>query len=106
VNGVKTHADTSGRTGRHVDGWAVPDPATIYPAVCHFRIIVDNDFHDEAGLQQVLAHCEIVAPLAPGRASAGGRYRSLQASVRVADRAALVHLHEGLRAVQGVRMVL
>jgi putative lipoic acid-binding regulatory protein len=102
---MQTHSDTSGTTGVHVDGWAVPDPAAIYPAECHFRIIVAGDETDER-VRQVLAASELASPLSSGRLSAGGRYRSLQVSVRVKDRAELVRLHEGLRAVEGVRMVL
>ena len=103
---MKTHADTSGTTGPHVDGWAVPDPAMIYPADCHFRIIVAGDFRADAQLQQVLAACAITSALAPGGVSKGGRFRSLQVTVRVKDRAELVRLDRELRAVEGVRMVL
>ena len=103
---MKTHADTSGTTGAHVDGWAVPDPATIYPAECHFRIIVVGNFDADAKLQQALAACEITSKLGPGGVSAGGKFRSLQVTVRVKDRAELVRLDRELRAVEGVRMVL
>ena len=106
MTAVKTHTDTSGTTGPHVDGWAVPDPAMIYPAACHFRIIVAGDFGAEARLRQVLATSEVTSALAPGSISSGGKFRSLQVTVRVKDRAELVRLHEGLRSVEGVRMVL
>ena len=108
INGdaMETHTDTSGTTGPHVDGWAVPDPATIYPAECHFRIIVAGNFGADAQLQQVLAASEITLALAPGGVSKGGRFRSLQVTVRVKDRAELVRLDRELRAVEGVRMVL
>lgn len=89
-----------------MDGWAVSDPAVIYPAACHFRIIVGCDFTGEAQLQQVLAASEIVSPLAPGKNSQGGKYRSLQVSVTVKDRAEMVRLDRDLRAVTGVRMIL
>ena len=103
---METHTDTSGTTGKHVDGWAVPDPSTIYPAECHFRIIVKGDFSADAQLRQVLAASEITSALAPGNASAGGKFRSLQVTVRVKDRAELVRLDQELRAVDGVRMVV
>ena len=103
---MQTHSDTSGTTGPHVDGWAVPDPAMIYPAECHFRIIVVSDFAADAQLRQVLEACEITAALAPGSVSTGGKFRSLQVAVRVKDRAELVRLDRELRAVAGVRMVL
>lgn len=103
---MKTHADTSGRTGPHIDGWAVPDPATIYPAECHFRIIVDSQFCADAKLQQVLTTCDITSALAPASVSKTGKFRSLQVSIRVKDRAELVRLDREIRAVEGVRMVL
>lgn len=103
---VQTHSDNSGTTGAHVDGWAVSDPAVLYPAACHFRIIVTGDFVADEQLRQVLATSEIVAPLAPGKQSQGGKYRSLQVTVRVKDRAEMVRLDHDLRAVAGVRMVL
>ena len=78
----------------------------IYPAECHFRIIVAGDFSAEGPLQQVLAASEITSALAPGNASTGGKFRSLQVTVRVKDRAELVRLDRELRAVAGVRMVL
>ena len=106
VAGVKTHTDTSGTTGPHVDGWAVPDPAMLYPAECHFRIIVTGDFGADAQLRQVLDASETTSALAPGGVSRGGKFRSLQVTVRVKNRAELVRLHDGLRAVEGVRMVL
>lgn len=103
---MKTHTDTSGTTGAHVDGWAVPDPAMIYPAECHFRIIVAGNFSAEEQLRQVLAASEVTAALAPANASTGGKFRSLQVTVRIKDRAELVRLDRDLRAVAGVRMVL
>ena len=89
-----------------MDGWAVPDPAMIYPADCHFRIIVTGEFTSDDQLQQVLAASVITSPLAPGKHSQGGKYRSLQVTVRVKDRAEMVRLDRDLRAVAGVRMVL
>ena len=106
VAAVNTHTDNSGTTGAHVDGWAVPDPAMIYPAECPFRIIVAGDFGAEDKLSQVLAASEITTALVPGNASAGGKFRSLQVTVRVKNRAELVRLDQELRAVPGVRMVL
>ena len=103
---MKTHSDTSGKTGAHVDGWAVADPAMIYPAECHFRIIVAGDFTADHELQQVLSASEVTSILAPASASKGGKFRSLQVSVRVKDRAELVRLDGALRAVAGVKMVL
>ena len=103
---MQTHTDNSGTTGHHTDGWAVPDPAMIYPAECHFRIIVTADFSTDAQLLQVLEACEITAPLAPGNVSKGGTFRSLQVTVRLKSRAELVRLDGEMRAVAGVRMVL
>jgi len=84
----------------------VPDPATIYPADCHFRIIVAGDFSTDEQLRLALAACEITSALTPGGVSKGGKFRSLQVTVRVKDRAELVRLDRELRAVAGVRMVL
>ncbi len=103
---MKTHTDTSGTTGPHVDGWAVADPTTIYPAELHFRIIVAGDFSADEQLQQLLAACDVTSKLTSGNASKGGKFRSLQVSVRVKDRAEGVRLDRDIRAVDGVRMVL
>ncbi len=92
--------------GSHADGWGTHDPAAIYPAECHFRVIVAGDFAAEAELRQALAASEVTSPLASARHSAGGRFHSLQVTVRVKDRAELVRLDRDLRAVAGVRMVL
>ncbi len=82
------------------------DPTSIYPAECHFRIIVAGDFQGEAQLQQVLATAEVTAALQPGKASSAGKFRSWQVSARIRDRAEMVRLDRELRAVAGVRMVL
>lgn len=87
-------------------GWAVEDPATLYPAECHFRIIVEKGFADEARLNEILSSSEVTAPLSPGSTSSGGRFRSLQVAVRLKDRAEGVRLDEALRGVAGVRLVL
>ena len=87
-------------------GWAVEDQATLYPAECHFRIIVEKDFANEARLREILSASEVTAPLAPGSTSSGGRFRSLQVAVRLKDRAEGVRLDEALRGVAGVRLVL
>ncbi len=78
----------------------------IYPAACHFRIIVTGDFSAEDQLRQALAASEIISALAPGGVSKEGKYRSLQVTVRIKERAELVRLDRDLRAVAGVRMVL
>ena len=106
VASVNTHTDNSGTTGPHTEGWAVPDPTTIYPAECHFRIIALGDAPVEPLLLQVLQGSEITAPLTGGRNSTSGKFRTLQVSVRIKDRAELVRLDRELRAVDGVRMVL
>jgi putative lipoic acid-binding regulatory protein len=88
------------------DGWAAADPASLYPAVCHFRIIVTAEFPGAEALQPVLAQSEVTAALQPGKVSGGGKFCSWQVSVRVHDRAEMVRLDRELRAVTGVRMVL
>ncbi len=103
---MKTNGETSASSGASAEGWAAVDPSSIYPAECHFRIIVVGDFQGEAQLQQVLARSEVTAALQPGKASSGGKFRSWQVSVRVQDREELVRLDRELRAVDGVRMVL
>ena len=107
MDGVKTGKDQNAPgTGAHAEGWGTHDPATLYPADCHFRVIVAGDFAAEAELRQALAASEVITPLAHARHSAGGKFRSLEVSVRVKDRAELVRLDRDLRAVAGVRMVL
>lgn len=87
-------------------GWTDRDPATIYPAEHHFRIVVAEPFAGDDALRQVLAGYAVSAPLAAGGISRQGRYRTLAVSVRVASREELVQLDQALRAVPGVRMLL
>ena len=92
--------------GAEGGGWAAVDPSTIYPAEHHFRIIVGQDFACEPALRQVLARYTVTSPLADASQSRNGRFRSLQASVRVDGREELVRLDRELRAVEGVRLIL
>jgi len=87
-------------------GWTDRDPATIYPAEHHFRIVVAEPFAGEEALRQVLAGYAVTAPLAAGGTSRQGRYRTLSVSVRVGGREELVQLDRALRAVTGVRLLL
>ena len=93
-------------SGTAADGWSQADPATLYPAECHFRIIVTETFAGEAALQAVLAGYTVTAPLAASRASQQGRFRSFGVSVRVGGREELVRLDGALRAVEGVKLLL
>ena len=87
-------------------GWSSADPATLYPAVVHFRIIVEAGFAGEAALHGVLAGYDVTAPLAASRSSQQGRFRAFGVSVRVGGREELVRLDQALRAVEGVRLLL
>lgn len=82
------------------------DEARIYPAEHHFRIIVLSGSDAFTAIEALLAGYAVTAPLCHGQASRGERYRSLQVSVRLADRAEHRRLDGALRAVAGVRMLL
>ena len=82
------------------------DEALIYPAEHHFRIIILSGSTAFADIEALLAGYTVTAPLCHGQASRGERYRSLQVSVRLADRAEHRRLDGALRAVDGVRLLL
>ena len=87
-------------------GWSRADPATLYPADVHFRIIVEAGFSGEGALRGVLSGYDVTVPLAASRASQQGRFRAFGVSVRVGGREELVRLDQALRAVEGVRLLL
>lgn len=81
--------------------------AECYPAVHHFRIILQADATAAAAaLEAVLADYAVTAPLQAAHRSAGGRYRSMQVSVRLAGREEHERLDASLRVVPGVRVLL
>lgn len=86
--------------------WAEVDPATIYPAVYHFRVIVGRQPEVEVELRRVLEAYDVTSPLAEAAQSRTGRYRSLQVAVRVVSRDELVRVDGAMRAVAGVRLIL
>jgi len=81
-------------------------PQELYPAEFHFRILVEGNFVGEDALKRVLAGHAVTAPLSHAAHSKTGRFRSLQVSVRIQDRAELDKLDAALRAVDGVKLLL
>lgn len=85
---------------------ASPAPTDPYPAVHHFRVIVTAAAACDHVLAALLQSYDVTAPLLPGSVSSGGRYRSLQVSVRLKSRDEHVRLDHDLRNVEGVRILL
>ncbi len=82
------------------------DEAAVYPATHHFRIIVAADSQAPQAIAALLADFTVVSPLQAGRASAGGRYQSLQVAVHLDSRVDHLRLDQSLRAIEGVRILL
>ena len=79
---------------------------SLYPAVLHFRIIVEEQACEEAKLSAAVAGYCVKAPLAAARQSSGGRYQDYSLSVLLASRDEQAALVEGIKKVPGVRLVL
>ena len=82
------------------------DEAKIYPAEFHFRIIVEPGAAIFEAVSAELSPCEITQPLRRGRQSRGGRYLTLQVSLRLHSRQEHQELDLRLRATEGVRLLL
>ncbi len=88
------------------------DPSLPYPAVYHLRVIGVAGAFDRAAVERIVANAGNVieglgaGTVETGRLSAEGKYQSLQVSVVFESRAAHEALHEALRSVSGVKMVL
>ncbi len=77
-----------------------------YPAIFHFRVIVEASACAEKGLAEVLTVYRVVEPLAASRASSHGRYHAYSVSVELQRPDDLRALDAALKRVPGVRMVL
>ncbi len=82
------------------------DEAAVYPATHHFRIIVAAGSQAPQAIATLLEDFAVASPLQAGRASAGGRYQSLQVAVHLDCRADHLRLDQSLRAIAGVRILL
>ncbi|MGI6494632.1 MAG: DUF493 domain-containing protein [Kiritimatiellia bacterium] len=85
------------------DGTSHPE---LYPSLHHFRIIVDAANVPWEALQAALASREVTSPPAAGNLSSGGRYRTLQLSLIAHSRKELDQIHDELRCIPGVKMLL
>ena len=86
---------------------AAPAPQEVaYPAVFHYRIIAERGAFELPALAAALAVYNVVSPLAPSRASSGGRYDAYSVSVEIRDPAQLHAFDASVKRVAGVRMVL
>jgi putative lipoic acid-binding regulatory protein len=77
-----------------------------YPAVFHFRVVVEPGALALDELAVVLAGRKVTEPLAASRASAGGRYLAYSVSVEIQSREELDAFDAAVKQVSGVRMVL
>jgi len=78
-----------------------------FPVDWCFRIIVESSSETaEAALHAVFHDYGLSPELRPGKSSAGGRYRTLEAQVSIANREIWEKLPVSLHAVSGVKMVL
>ena len=82
------------------------DEERIYPAEYHFRIIADPAEHVPRAIGAILNDYDIVEPLRRGHLSRGGRYQTLQVTVRLRNRAEHHALDLRLRKSEGVRLLL
>ena len=82
------------------------DEAEVYPATHHFRIIIAAGSAARGAIEALLADFTVASPLEEGRASAGGRYQSLQVAVHLPCRADHLRLDQALRMIEGVRILL
>ena len=77
-----------------------------YPAIFHFRVIVEPGAFNRTELDAALAAYKVTAPLAVSRASSAGRYQAYSVSVEIQSQEALHVFDAALKQVPGVRMVL
>ena len=83
------------------------EPELKFPVRCALRIIFEGDEAPVlAAAQMILARYRMPEVWEPGRASSGGKYRTLGATVTMPDRATLEALPKELAEIPGVRMVL
>lgn len=85
---------------------AQQEQAVAYPAVFHFRIIMDAAAADAAALSVLLADYRVTVPLEASRASSAGRYQAFSVSVEIQTQAELHTFDAAVKRVPGVRMVL
>ncbi len=78
-----------------------------FPVEWTFRIIAEASAKAaDMELSQVFHKFNMAPELKEGKASAGGKYRTVQASVVIPDRMVFDALPEALSKISGVRMVL
>lgn len=102
---------TDHRSSRNVPA-SEPDPAAApaieFPTDWEFRIILEHDraaAAREACLALLLEH-DPAAELTDGGASSGGKYLALRGKAVVFDRDDLNSLSDGLRRIDGVKMLI
>lgn len=78
----------------------------VYPAIFHFRIIVDTAAQAEQALLDALKSFQVVDPLVPARASSAGHYTAFAVSITMQSRAEMETFDTIIKKVPGVRMVL
>lgn len=85
----------------------VQSQEVAYPALFHFRVIVEASVAEvPAALRVALAAYTVAAPLTASRASSGGRYQAYSVSVEIRSRDELHAFDAAIKAVPGVRMLL
>lgn len=82
------------------------DESKVYPAVHHFKVIVDSAAFQEAALHTELANHDVRKPLARGRASSGGKYTTYEVSIHFVDRASHHRFDAAVKAIAGVKILL
>ena len=78
----------------------------VYPAVFHFRVIVEPDSFDKKSLDEVLLAYEVVQTLALSRASSSGRFQAYGVSLKLKSFEELESASARMKVVPGVRMLL
>lgn len=84
----------------------VVEQEVAYPAVFHFRIIVEVGAAAESVLEVAVAAYKITQPLTSSQASAAGRYQAYSVSVEMQSRDELYAFDAAVKSVPGVRMLL
>ncbi len=84
----------------------VAEQEVAYPAVFHFRIIVEVGAAAENVLNGALAAYKITQPLTSAQASGAGRYQAYSVSVEMQSRDELYAFDAAVKGVPGVRMLL
>lgn len=82
------------------------DESKVYPAVHHFKVIVDSATFQESTLHAELANHDVRKPLARGRASSGGKYTTYEVSIHFVDRASHHRFDTAVKAIAGVKILL